>query len=57
MLVYSGSGRDVDNVWVGGEHLVVEGKLRRRPYAEIRSDYSVTYQDFWARVAKNKKVK
>ena len=57
VLVYSGSGRDVDNVWVGGEHLVVEGKLRRRPYAEIRSDYSVTYQDFWARVAKNKKVK
>ena len=56
LLVYSGSGRDVDNVWVAGERLVADGKLRRRPYEEIRSAYSVTYREFWARVERNKKV-
>jgi len=56
LLVYSGSGRDVAQVWVAGEHLVADGQLTRRPYADIRHDYSATYQDFWARVAANKKV-
>jgi 5-methylthioadenosine/S-adenosylhomocysteine deaminase len=56
LLVYSGSGRDVAHVWVSSEHLVADRQLQRRPYAEIRSDYSATYQEFWARVAAKKKV-
>ncbi|MCZ4345464.1 amidohydrolase family protein [Devosia neptuniae] len=55
LLVYSGSGRDVDNVWVAGEQLVAERQLVRRPYQDIRSAYSATYRDFWARVEINKK--
>ncbi len=56
LLVYSGSGRDVDNVWVSGERLVADRQLLRRPHAQIRSDYSATYRDFWARVDHNKKA-
>ena len=56
LLVYSGSGRDVAHVWVSGEHLVADRQLRRRPYADIRADYSTTYQAFWTRVEHNKKV-
>ncbi|MBC7737647.1 MAG: amidohydrolase family protein [Candidatus Saccharibacteria bacterium] len=56
LLVYSGSGRDVDHVWVGGERLVADGQLQRRPYPQVRSDYSATYRDFWARVDHNKKA-
>ncbi|UJW84997.1 amidohydrolase family protein [Devosia sp. SL43] len=51
LLVYSGSGRDVTRVWVAGEQVVDNRRLTRRPLSEIRQDYSVTYQDFWARVA------
>ena len=57
LLVYSGSGRDVDNVWVAGEQLVADGQLLRRPYQSIRSAYSQTYQDFWTRVENNKNKK
>ncbi len=56
LMVYSGSGRDVAHVWVSGEHLVADRRLQRRPYADIRSDYSATYRAFWARVERNKKV-
>ncbi len=56
LLVYSGSGRDVNNVWVSGERLVADRQLQRRAYDEIRSAYSVTYREFWARVERNKKV-
>lgn len=52
VLVYSGSGRDVRHAWVAGEQLVADRQLVRRPFAAIRQDYSATYQDFWARVAK-----
>lgn len=54
LLVYSGAGRDVSQVWVAGERLVEDRQLQRRPYAEIRSAYSATYQEFWARVETNK---
>ena len=57
LLVYSGSGRDVDHVWVGGERLVADRQLQRRPYPQVRSDYSATYRDFWARVDDNKKAR
>lgn len=55
LLVYSGSGRDVRHVWVGGEPIVLDRQLIRRPYAEIRDDYSEAYRDFWARVAEARK--
>lgn len=57
VLIYSGSGRDLRQLWVGGEQIVKDRELTRRPYAEIRRDYSATYRDFWSRVeaAKQKK--
>jgi 5-methylthioadenosine/S-adenosylhomocysteine deaminase len=55
LLIYSGSGRDVRHVWVGGEQLVRDRKLMRRDYADIRAEYSETYQRFWARVEEAKK--
>lgn len=51
LLVYSGSGRDVCHVWVAGEQIVRDRKLTRRDYADVRADYSATYNEFWARVA------
>lgn len=62
LLVYSGSGRDLRHLWVGGEQLVSNRTLTRRPFADIRQAYSATYADFWNRVqeaktdAKNKKA-
>ncbi|WP_323015039.1 amidohydrolase [Devosia sp.] len=56
LLVYSGSGRDVRHLWVGGEQLVEDRRLTRRPFNDIKKDYSMTYQDFWARVAAARKV-
>jgi 5-methylthioadenosine/S-adenosylhomocysteine deaminase len=50
LLVYSGSGRDVRHVWVGGDALVADRWLTRQDYQTIRSDYSETYRAFWARV-------
>lgn len=55
LLVYSGSGRDVRHAWVAGEQLVRDRELLRRPYREIRSDYSAAYAKFWERVAQAKK--
>ena len=55
LLIYSGSGRDVRHVWVAGEQLVRDRRLTRRPYAEVRSDYSETYKRFWDRVEEAKK--
>lgn len=51
LLVYSGSGRDLRHLFVAGEQLVVDRRLTRRSYEEIRNDYSATYSTFWARVA------
>ncbi len=56
LLVYSGSGRDVRHVWVQGEALVTDRQLVRRPFAEIRAEYSDTYRAFWARVDRNRKA-
>ena len=56
LLVYSGSGRDVRHVWVGGEALVTDRALVRRPFADIRAEYSAIYRDFWARVERNRKA-
>ena len=56
LLVYSGSGRDVRHVFVAGEQLVADRQLLRRPFSEIRADYSNTYKDFWARVEAARKV-
>ena len=50
LLVYSGSGRDLRHLWVAGEQLVRDRTLTRRPYADIRQDYSATYAEFWNRV-------
>ena len=50
-LIYSGSGRDVRHVWVAGEQLVRDRQLTRRPFADIRADYSRIYKSFWDRVA------
>ncbi len=55
LLIYSGSGRDVRHVWVAGEQLVRDRQLTRRPFAEIRSDYSETYKSFWGRVEEAKR--
>ena len=57
LLVYSGSGRDVRHVWVAGEQLVRDRALTRRPYAEIRRDYSDAYRTFWDRVAAARSTK
>lgn len=51
VLIYSGSGRDVRHSWIAGEPIVRDSRLLRRDYADIRADYSTTYQDFWSRVA------
>jgi len=56
LIVYSGSGRDVTNVWVSGERLVHNRNMTRRAYSEIRADYQKTYTTFWERVQKAKKV-
>ena len=56
LLVYSGSGRDVRHAWVSGEQLVRDHELTRRPFADIRADYSAAYATFWDRVAANKKT-
>ena len=56
LLVYSGSGRDVRHVYVAGEQLVADRQLLRRPFSEIRAEYSNTYKDFWARVEAARKV-
>ncbi|MFM2280816.1 MAG: hypothetical protein RLZZ444_3047 [Pseudomonadota bacterium] len=50
LLVYSGSGRDVRDVWVAGERLVIDRQLVRQPYHEIRNRYSEAYRSFWSRV-------
>ena len=55
-LVYSGSGRDVQHAWVAGEAIVRDRTLVRRPYRDIRSEYSNTYKDFWSRVEAARKV-
>jgi 5-methylthioadenosine/S-adenosylhomocysteine deaminase len=55
-LIYSGSGRDVRHVWVAGEQLVRDRVLTRRPFDEIRTEYSATYADFWSRVVTARKV-
>src|SRR5690606_19989623 len=55
LLIYSGSGRDVRHAWVAGEQLVRDRQLTRRPYADIRADYSETYKRFWDRVAEARK--
>lgn len=57
LLIYSGSGRDTRHLWVGGEMLVRDRQLTRRPYDAIRRDYAATYQDFWRRVAEAKETK
>lgn len=56
LLVYSGSGRDVQHVWVAGEQLVADRQLTRRPFSEIKTEYSMTYKDFWARVDSAREV-
>jgi 5-methylthioadenosine/S-adenosylhomocysteine deaminase len=56
LLVYSGSGRDLRHAWVAGEQLVRDRELVRRPYAEIRAEYSTAYKTFWDRVAADKKT-
>ena len=57
LLIYSGSGRDARHLWVGGEMLVRDRQLTRRPFDEIRREYSATYQAFWRRVAEAKEKK
>lgn len=56
LLIYSGSGRDVSDVWVAGERLVDNRRLTRRPFADIRANYSQGYQAFWNRVASRREV-
>lgn len=56
LLVYSGSGRDVSDVWVAGERLVESGRLTRRSFSDIRNSYSKAYQAFWNRVASHREV-
>ena len=55
LIVYSGSGRDVSNVWVSGERLVHNRIITRRAYSEIRADYQKAYRAFWDRVEKQKR--
>jgi 5-methylthioadenosine/S-adenosylhomocysteine deaminase len=57
LLIYSGCGRDARHVWVGGEQIVSDRQLLRRPFADIRADYSETYRAFWARVAEARKAR
>ena len=57
LLVYSGSGRDVRHAWIAGEQIVRDRQLVRRPYGDIRQDYSAAYETFWARVARDKKAR
>jgi 5-methylthioadenosine/S-adenosylhomocysteine deaminase len=51
LLVYSGSGRDLRHLWVAGEQLVRDRVLTRRPFSDVRAQYSKTYAEFWDRVA------
>ncbi|MCX7300590.1 MAG: amidohydrolase family protein [Rhodobacterales bacterium] len=55
-LIYSGSGRDARHVWVAGEQLVRHRVLMRRPFEEIRTEYSAIHADFWSHVATARKV-
>jgi len=57
LLVYSGSGRDLRHAWIAGEQIVRDRELVRRPYKDIREDYSAIYDAFWARVAEAKKTR
>jgi len=57
LLVYSGSGRDVRDVYVAGEQLVRNRELVRRDYRDIRADYAKAYATFWARVDEAKRQK
>lgn len=50
LLVYSGSGRDTRHAWVAGEPIVHDRELVRRPFHDVREEYSVTYARFWQRV-------
>lgn len=50
LLIYSGSGRDVRQVWVAGERLVRDRQLTRRAFADIRAEYDAAYRTFWQRV-------
>ncbi len=56
LIVYSGSGRDVSDVWVAGERLVKNSQLTRQPLATIRREYTHAYDRFWRRVAEARKV-
>ena len=56
VLVYSGSGRDVRHAWVAGEAIVHDRTLVRRPYGDLRREYSITYKEFWSRVEAARKV-
>ncbi|WP_332687433.1 hypothetical protein, partial [Devosia sp.] len=56
VLVYSGSGRDVQHAWVAGEAIVRDRTLQRRSYDDIRCEYSIIYKDFWSRVEAARKV-
>ncbi len=55
-LIYSGSGRDMRHSWVAGEQLVRDRVLTRTDYEMVRKDYSATYEDFWSRVDRARKV-
>lgn len=50
LLVYSGSGRDVRHVLVGGEWVVRDGGLVGRDVATLKREYGEAYRRFWARV-------
>lgn len=56
LIVYSGSGRDVSDVWVAGDRIVKDRALLREPLTSLRAEYSRTYDRFWGRVAEARKV-
>lgn len=56
LLVYSGSGRDVTDLWVEGEAIVADGQLARTALSTIKHEYSKTYARFWNRVETARKV-
>jgi 5-methylthioadenosine/S-adenosylhomocysteine deaminase len=56
LLIYSGSGRDVQHVWVDGVPLVRNHRLHVQDFATVRKTYSDTYADFWARVEQARRV-
>ncbi|QQA44214.1 amidohydrolase family protein [Pelagovum pacificum] len=55
-LVYSGSGRDLRHSWIAGEQIVRDRELVRRPFEDIRAEYSKTYADYWTRVSQMAEV-